>query len=437
MLSAKKIMYKKLSLLGISFVLGISLLQAQTENSPYSRYGLGDLVPSQNILNRGMGGASAAYFDFQSVNFVNPASYSRLKVTTLDIGAELDSRTLRTIDPPKKYNSISPNISYVQIGIPLSQKRNWGMNIGLRPITRISYNVQSLGRMEGIDSVRTIYEGSGGSYQVYTGTGFSIGKLSLGFNVSYLFGSKDFSSQRFFIADSANTFYFPANYSYQASYGGLMLNSGVQFRQRLSKNTVLQLGAYGNLKRNLRASRDEKIETIQFSQDGSIQRIDSVRDILDVKGQVTYPTSYGLGFMIAHKDKYLFAADYSSQKWSEFRFFNETDRVQDSWKFNVGGQILPNALNPKSYWGRVAYRVGFMYGKDYINVDKDLPTYAITFGAGLPMRRAQYTNQHSVINTSLEFGRRGNKENVLSENFFRFSVGFTLSDIWFIKRQYQ
>jgi hypothetical protein len=42
-----------------------------------------------------------------------------------------------------------------------------------------------------------------------------------------------------------------------------------------------------------------------------------------------------------------------------------------------------------------------------------------------------------MINTALEFGRRGNKENELRENFFRLSIGFTLSDIWFQKRQYQ
>ncbi|HRF27774.1 MAG TPA: hypothetical protein PKW54_10550, partial [Ferruginibacter sp.] len=30
------------------------------ENSPYSRYGLGDIVPNQNVVNRGMGGLSIA-----------------------------------------------------------------------------------------------------------------------------------------------------------------------------------------------------------------------------------------------------------------------------------------------------------------------------------------------------------------------------------------
>ena len=52
-----------------------SFLSAQ-DNSPYSRYGLGDLTPSTNIVNRGMGGFSAAYADPLSVNFNNPASYS-------------------------------------------------------------------------------------------------------------------------------------------------------------------------------------------------------------------------------------------------------------------------------------------------------------------------------------------------------------------------
>ena len=39
-----------------------SFLNAQ-DNSPYSRFGLGDLHPGSNIYNRGMAGLSAAYSD--------------------------------------------------------------------------------------------------------------------------------------------------------------------------------------------------------------------------------------------------------------------------------------------------------------------------------------------------------------------------------------
>ncbi|HMF71922.1 MAG TPA: hypothetical protein VK616_10620, partial [Flavitalea sp.] len=119
-------MYKKIRVLALVSICGISAVSAQTENSPYSRYGIGDPLPSQNIINRGMGGFSAAYGDFQSVNFANPASYSRFKATILDVGLEVSSRTLRTTDPPRKFSAASPNISYLLLGIPLSRKRDWG-----------------------------------------------------------------------------------------------------------------------------------------------------------------------------------------------------------------------------------------------------------------------------------------------------------------------
>ena len=103
----------------------------------------------------------------------------------------------------------------------------------------------------------------------------------------------------------------------------------------------------------------------------------------------------------------------------------------------MGGQILPNAASAKSYWSRVTYRAGLTFGKDYVKVDdEDLPTWGASIGFGLPMRPPSYTNQYSIINTSFEFGQRGNNSNPIRENFFKVSIGLTLSDIWFIKRKY-
>jgi hypothetical protein len=36
----------------------------------------------------------------------------------------------------------------------------------------------------------------------------------------------------------------------------------------------------------------------------------------------------------------------------------------------------------------------------------------------------------------LELGQRGNSSSIVKENFFRLAVGFSMSDIWFIKRKY-
>lgn len=434
MLSASSTMYKKIKLLGIIALFAGGTIQAQTENSPYSRYGLGDQLPGQNIMSRGMGGVAAAYSDILSVNFLNPASYSRLKRATLDFGLEVDSRTLRVINPPQKYSASSPIISYVQLGLPLSQKRNWGMNIGLRPATRINYKIERTERLPGIDSVNTLFEGNGGTYEVYTGTGFAIKNFSLGFNIGYLFGTKDYSTKRFFIPDSSDVFYYPAQYSNNTNYGGLFGTAGIQYSAKLGKKDLLRLGAYGRIKRDFNANRDEKIMTYTETQAGTDSIDVAFND--NIKGKITYPASYGFGFIYHSGEKWLIGADFSQTKWSEYRFFNTVDSVQDAWKVNIGGQILPNLANAKSYWGRVTYRAGFSFGQDYIKVGNDLPTWSASVGLGLPMRPPAYSNQYSIINATIEFGQRGNNLNLIRENFLRVAIGLTLSDIWFIKRKY-
>ena len=78
------------------------------DNSPYSRYGIGDLVPNTHISTRAMGGISAAYNDAYSINFNNPASYSTFQAwkekkskklytgrAILDIGLNIENRTLK------------------------------------------------------------------------------------------------------------------------------------------------------------------------------------------------------------------------------------------------------------------------------------------------------------------------------------------------------
>ncbi|MBO9573152.1 MAG: hypothetical protein J7497_13255 [Chitinophagaceae bacterium] len=426
-------MYKKIKLLGIFTVL-VSLAQAQTDNSPYSRYGLGNQTPGTNVMLRGMGGLGAAYSDILSVNFTNPASYSRLKRTTFDFAVELDSRTLREIDPPQKYTVNTPIITYLQFGLPLSKTRNWGMNIGLRPVNNINYQILKSERLEGIDSVRTLYQGNGGAYEVYTGTGFGIGKLSLGFNIGYLFGNKNYSSSRTFVPDSSNVFYLPARYSNETSYGGFFGMAGAQYTITLAKKNMLRLGAYGRVKREFNAHDNRKVFTYTETQNGTAE-IDVVTNDT-ISGKITYPSSYGFGAIYHSGEKWLLGVDFAQAKWSEYRYFGAPDSVQDSWKLSVGGQVVPNATSPKSYWGRVTYRAGISFGQDYVKVGNSLPVWTASFGLGLPLRPPSYTNQFSIINTTFEFGKRGNDSNSLTENFFRISLGLTLSDIWFIKRKY-
>ena len=439
MLSANTIMCKKIRLLVLVSCCFTSLVQAQTENSPYSRYGLGDIVPSQNIGSRGMGGITAAYYDYNSINFVNPASYSRLQSTILDIGLEFSSRSLRATNPARKFNSYSPNISYVQLGIPLKKNGGWGLNFGLRPITRINYKISSnekLFRPTFTDTldIATLYEGSGGAYEAHLGTGFKITKnLSAGFNVGYLFGTKDYSTRTNILDTSA--YFYKSNLERNTHYGGFLFNAGLQYIAKLNSKMLLRLGAYGNLRQTFNGKQDFVAQTFEYNSSGATDTIDIAHQEKDISGKIEYPSTIGAGFVLDKVGSWLIGVDYVMDQWSSYRFYNEKDRVQDSWELRIGGMLSP--AGGKNYWSNVGYRAGFTFGTDYIHVeDKDLKKWSVSAGVALPMRKPAYTNQFSVINISMEYGQRGNKNNLIRENQFRLAVGLSLSDIWFLKRKY-
>ncbi len=407
------------------------------ENSPYSRYGLGDIVPSQNIVNRAMGGASAAYYDPVTVNFINPASYARLKYTTFDVGLDYTGRTLKATDPVRTLSSGYLIPSYVQVGFPLSKKNNWGMNIGLRPLTRINYELQQTTRLPGIDSVLTSFSGQGGSYQAYMGTGIGSKHFTVGVNAGYSFGSKNYVTERLFINDSV--LYEKGKWADSTFFGGIFVHAGAQYSTRISKNLTLKLGAYAQLKNTLNASRNIIRETFEYNASLGETQKDSVYISKDNKGKIIVPATYGAGITIEKDLTWSVSAEYSLSQWADYRYYDQKDEVKDSWLFRLGGSVIPN-YKSTSYWAQVQYRAGFYIGPDYITVNKSLPAYAVTFGASFPVRKygySLYSGQYTSVNTAFEIGARGNKSNSLRETFYRISVGLSLSDIWFIKRTYQ
>ena len=236
------------------------------ENSPYSRYGVGNLVPSGNIANRGMGGISAGVADATTVNTVNPASYSNLIYTTLDVGLEYDGRNLKSKEPLGNYKSNNGIISYLQIGFPLlngnknalKKRTAWAVTFGLKPISKINYKVETLNR-NSMDSSSTLFEGNGGINEAFAGTALKIKNFSIGFNTGYLFGEKDYSTRLIFKDDSIT--YYKANYASNTRFGGMFFGGGIQYaidlKKNGKKNRVFRLGSYGNLKQQFTGSRDD------------------------------------------------------------------------------------------------------------------------------------------------------------------------------------
>jgi hypothetical protein len=442
MQSANIMMIPKRKLFSL-MLFALPFISFSQENSAYSRYGIGNLVPKGNILNRGMGGISAGYADPFTVNSINPASYANLVYTTLDIAAEMDSRTIKSQDPQGKFTSNNAVISYLQIGIPLlngnkkalKKDISWGINFGLRPVSKINYKIQKNGRLTNVDSLVSIYEGSGGVNEAFAGTGIRIKEFSMGINAGYLFGSKDYGTRLTFINDTVS--YYSSNSATKTNFGGLFLDAGIQYAAKI-KNGVLRLGAYGNLQKKYNAYQDVIRETFAYNAiTGNPDKLDSVFNKTKQKGNIVIPATYGIGFNIERIHWHV-GADFEMLNWSNYSFYGQKDLIKNNWTAKVGFQYFPATTDSKKYWNFVKYRAGFFFGPDYINVDKNLPQFGASVGAGFPLKlkRAFYETQYSVMNLSLEYASRGNKNNNISENIFRVGVGFSLSDIWFRRLKY-
>ena len=439
--SAKLTMAKFLPLLFVAC--GLQLAVNAQENSPYSRFGLGDVVPNHNIFTRAMGGVSAGVLDYQSINFTNPASLGSISTTIFDVAAEADVRTLRSSNPPEKYTQANSLFSYLALGFPLTTRKmykkgmSWGMSFGIRPVTRIGYKIEKRERLPGIDSLFTLYEGSGGANQVFIGTGLRYKNLSFGITAGYMFGSKEYSTKLEFINDSI--IYFKSNYSNKTTLGGLFFNAGFQYEYRFDKG-LLRIGGYGSVQQNLSASRNDIKETFTYDANGATFRLDSVFEQKEVKGNVKYPSTFGFGatFMGKH---WIYGVDVETANWSNYTYYGQTDQLQDNYTLRAGVQYYPakEGTPSKKYFNFVKYRIGAYYGSDYILVNKSRPEYGFTVGTGMPLtslQRLSYSGEYVVLNTSVEFGNRGNRLTNIRENTMRYCIGISMNARWFQKAKY-
>jgi hypothetical protein len=450
MQSVSTIKCKKI-LTGI-FVTALFTTAYSQENSPYSRYGLGDMVNNTNILNRGMGGITQGFGSDRFLNNSNPASYSFIgqplsrirdygKLVSFEVGSEFNSRTLQQKNPQGKYNSKNVYFNYMQLGMQLSKNGNWGANMGLLPLTRESYKIVNTKRLPGIDSILTVYEGTGGAYQAFIGSAYRVKNFSIGFNTGYTFGKKESTTNLRLNNDT--TYYYESSSNTRTNFGGVFLNTGVMYHHQISKNKSFKVGATYNVQQKLRAR--ENLERVTYENDNNLNPNnvnDTVFAASERKGNIVFPSTMGIGFTYEKEDAFLFGVDFTSQSWGKYRYYGQPDQLQNSWMVKSGIQVIPNT-KASSYWSKASYRAGFYYGKDYIKAaGNDLPVYALTLGLGLPTIKPAYSKDFkaispTVINLALEFGARGNSSNNLRENFVRIGLSVSLSDIWFFKPKYQ
>ncbi|HET8573150.1 MAG TPA: hypothetical protein VFL76_04695 [Edaphocola sp.] len=411
--------------------------RSNQENSPYSRYGIGNLNSPYNATLSGMGGIATAGTPGLNVNAFNPASYSFLTAATLDFAFEAKQRSVFLGD--QKTNSGTGNFAYFNLG--MNAGKHFGLNIGFRPIAYTYYNANdTIFNLQTMGDALNNYNGSGSLQYAFIGLAGQYKGLSIGANFGYAFGTYDYAnSLQTAGSDSSGSTYHvrSAQLTNADRIGGLYWKGGLLYHAKLKKEKYFNIGATATLSQKLNVTRQNLDLAYDYLTDGTTS--DLVIDTLinnEVKGKLTMPAAYTFGLAFGKAANYEIGTDFSYTDWSVFDKLGDRSGVGDnSWRVSVGGEYTPNAETPgKKYLSYVTYRLGAYYGKDYFNLfNTDVNYFGGTVGASFPLQRNY--NNFGKINLSLEVGKRGSITNGLAkEVYVNFTFGISLNDTYWLKR---
>lgn len=469
-----------------------------TSSSPYSRYGIGDIQYAGISQTLGMGGIGVALSPGLMLNFSNPASYAALQYTTFEGAINGNYVQLRSTE--KRQDISNASLGYFALGFPGKPKKwglGFGIvplsNIGY---SIDDPQINSLGQ----DELHVYEGSGGINQFFVSGGATISKKLRVGATASYLFGDimherrvefGDPSMMNTRVTDTrtARGFYF--NFGLLYTLDSLRLSpsdSLIEFDKKIiplkdsldvlsrierdpdkPSDTTGFSGIRTSLKSEisnlekgrrevtarkqrgnwsttfgltfspearLNSNRTYVAETFKYL-DNSTKDFIVVNDTAvytdDEKGEMTLPYGLGFGVSLRKGTQWLIGVDLRLQNWSEFSSYGESDSLSNSWRLSAGAQFVPDDRSFSSYLKQIQYMAGFHYSQTFLDLEgTQLTEIGISAGFGLPIRRGM-----SHLRLMAEAGRRGTTDNnLLEENFIRFTFGFTLNDRWFTKQRY-
>ena len=409
----------------LTMVTGMAIAQNNT-NSPYTRYGYGDLSDQSFGNSKAMGGIAFGLRDGAQINPLNPASYTAIDSLTFLFEGGVSLQNMNISGSGVKLNAKNSSFDYLAMQFRLHPRI--AMSIGLLPFSNVGYSVSDSKVDNGVSQTRS-FTGDGGLHQLYGGIGVKVLKnLSLGVNASYFWG--DITRTRTIIYPATSE-----SYSYIQQMGvsisDYKLDFGTQYTLDFNKKHSMTIGAVFSPKHKL---NNDYTVTTQVSTTNS-NNLDATLEL---------PNTFGVGFTYNYDKRLTVGADYSLQQWSKTKFgvntsddavredFNETYTYCNRHKVSVGAEYIPNLMG-RSYLSHIKYRLGAYYTSPYYKIGGKEATreYGVTAGFGLPVPRSR-----SILSISGQFVRvSGQESTFVNENIFRVSIGLTFNERWFFKRR--
>jgi len=391
---------------------------AQTMNSPYSVYGIGDIDYKSYNRTSGMAGTGLALSSNKYIINNNPASIAGLErsffivnITTTGKSATYQGDAITAIN--------NKNHDFWIKGISLAAKINksWASNIGIGQFSNVNYKFSGEQAIEGTTRVyTTAYEGDGGLNEFYWNNAVALNKhFSVGIKSSFITGT----------INQSETLYEPSLQStivtkQQDYFNNFRFQYGALYTGKLSKKWDLSMGARYSGKTKLTAER-----SLTVTQDDEV----IVEDEFIKKDRFFLPATYAGGIAFTKNKKTTFSADYTYEDWSALNIRG------NGWRYKSGQRLSAGVEFSKQlqYWNKPEeqkfYQLGAVFNNSYLQV-RGVPVkeYGITAGMGGRLGNSL------LYSFSGEFGVRGTtSSNLIKENYFQFTLSLSYRDFLFSK----
>lgn len=389
-------------------------LSAQNTNSPYSRFGFGQLEQQALGKTKGMGNVGVGIRDRNAINPLNPASFSALDTMTMIFDFGVNASMSRFKESGLHQDNPNGGLDYVAMKIPL--KRWWGVAAGLMPYSKVGYSFLSNGTLPDGTSFTEASAGSGGLSTFFLGTSVALWKnLGVGINYKYYSGLITQSSGKTFDRTGTNS----TAASEYWHLNGSSLDVGVQYQHLLNPKNRFAVGLTYSDRMPL---RNELVKT----------NITTDTNTVTSTSTFELPRTIGAGVSWVYDDRLTLAVDYRFEQWADAAFRGVTDSLTNRSQFSIGMEYLPSFVTNR-YYKAIKYRLGATYSNSYIGNDVgDLRNLGLTLGFGLPLRG----NQRSALNIAFEVGKvLPPRSNMLHETYYKVSLGMTFNENWFFKRK--
>lgn len=408
-------MRKSIKISIVAVLLSLTALHgsAQQTTSPYSRFGFGLLGDNATSAQTQMGGVGYAMRSGRQINVMNPAAYAATDTLTFLFDMGLDFSFYSQKDGVDKRNDNGGGLDYVTMQFPIGNRM--GMSLGLLPYSSVGYSFGS-----DIDNGSSSHEGSGGLNQLYLGfAGRPFGGLSLGFNISYLFGT------------TYNDVYARTNSAATSLFEQVMqvrdfhLLFGAQYTQKFGVDEVTLGLTYSPGKDLLGHSWIQKYDI------GSDAAPDTL-NYISLRRHYSLPETWGAGVAWTHRQSLNVEADFTYQPWSKAKLYNNENFTATHYanRYRIAAGASWRPAQRGGYLRRITYRAGFNYTRDYVMVgDNHVKQYGVSLGFGFPA-----PGQKTVLNLGFEYlHRQGSPQALVKEDYFNIKLGINFNQLWFMQ----